>query len=1060
MVDFIIRVIVDPSAAARGTRDVERNLNRVENSADRLRQTITRAFAFVGIAAGIRQLVLLTDQFTLLQNRLRTVTADTTQLAVVTDELFAVANRTRGAFRSTAEIYARAGLAARNLGVTQQELLQVTESLNQAVILSGAGAQEANNALIQLSQGLASNTLRGDELRSVLEQLPVVADVIAESLGVTRGELRELGAEGQISAEIIINAFAEAREDLEERFGRTVPTIAQSFVILNNNLIRIIGTFNESSGAAQLVSQAIILLAENLDSVIESVSTAVIVLGTVFALQAIPAVIAGIRSLISTLIALRAAFFALQIPIVSQVAAFATLVIGIAAYTTNLFGANRETQRFIERQQSLASALRLSGESVNELIDEIVRLSAAERELQLQRLGLAAIDLEGDLNEAVESVNRFINSIVSASPRIAEAEDQLRAAAVAFSESFDVDRLILDIQRTIDQVSESGRITEGLARELERAFGDLRDTLPDTVQRLEDANEILARTGAIAVTVRQAVLAVGDAYAEAAEVGTEALDNTADATNVLARSAVELQRARFIDDDDIRSLRELERGIELAELRTQTFNDVLEQTESRFLANAAAIAVVTARLAELNQADRLAEQAFTDRVSSLERELTLRGLVATEQTAAAEALERESAAIDLRNQLTADAIEVFGGLSEAQTQAIEDLVALQDQTIAAEQAQRRLNAARDDPQFVDFLDDLARENQLIQLNRREREALSAVLRIEDTLRRQLGEEERAAIGRLVEENQAIRDQIVLQRALSDIERQRALLGVGPTEREILGPLLNLEGRLGRALTGDEREDVAERLRANQALADQRAILDQLAGPLETYRRGIAAINSIQADTAGGQERLNALARDLRITYLDTATDVGAGFERGFLRAQRSLEDFASSSERLITDAFSSAQDVLVEFFQTGELNAQRFFAVLSENFLRLGTQQLFAGAFGEQGLNIGGLFGEGGFDLGSLFDFGSLLGFQRGVQNAPVDSLSVASIGGVDNRLVAFRARSDETVSVNRPGESGQRPIQIIQNISTPDVEGFRRSEGQILARTQAALQRANQRNN
>src|SRR5690606_2602352 len=98
------------------------------------------------------------------------VTTGTENLTTVTSRLFDVANRTRSSFEGTANLYARVALATKELGIGQQELLTFTERVNQAIILSGASAQEAQAGLIQLSQGLASGALRGDELRSVLEQ--------------------------------------------------------------------------------------------------------------------------------------------------------------------------------------------------------------------------------------------------------------------------------------------------------------------------------------------------------------------------------------------------------------------------------------------------------------------------------------------------------------------------------------------------------------------------------------------------------------------------------------------------------------------------------------------------------------------------------------------------------------------------------------------------------------------------------------------------------------------------------------------------------------------------
>ena len=304
-----------------------------------------------------------------------------------------------------------------------------------------------------------------------------------------------------------------------------------------------------------------------------------------------------------------------------------------------------------------------------------------------------------------------------------------------------------------------------------------------------------------------------------------------------------------------------------------------------------------------------------------------------------------------------------------------------------------------------------------------------------------------------------------------MEEQAMLLNLDADARrlqvEVLQTQAELSAQLGRELTAAETAQIEALIAKNQALEEQVRILDRIRRPQEEFARGLANITALFNAGAIDLAQFNRLFADLRIALLDTQTDTAAGFERGFRRATEDMEDFATSSERLITDAFTSAQDVLVDFFKTGELNANSFFQTLADNFLRLGTQQLFAGTFGSQGLDVGsmlfgnakggGLFGGGGFDLGGLF--GGLMGFQHGTHNTPVDALSVADLNGVDNRLVAFRARSDETVSVHRAGDGG-RPIVNVNVHGVQDADSFMRSKGQIMAAMQAGLERAGQRNN
>jgi len=286
----------------KGARVVKRSIEGVGRGADRTASSVSllnRALAGLASTAAITQLIRLSDTYTNLQNRIRTVTTGTAELNAVTQELFRISNQTRSSFENTAEIYARTALAVKDLGTSQKETLEFAQSLNEAIILSGAGVTEANNALIQFSQGLASGALRGDELRSVLEQLPVVADVIAKGLGVTRGELRALGKEGRLTAEVILNSFRDAREDITERFARITPTIGQSFQVLRNEVVKLIGDFDKAVGATALLSRALLFLGDNLNTIARIVAAGTITTGLVVGINAVRTAVAGLTAVIA-----------------------------------------------------------------------------------------------------------------------------------------------------------------------------------------------------------------------------------------------------------------------------------------------------------------------------------------------------------------------------------------------------------------------------------------------------------------------------------------------------------------------------------------------------------------------------------------------------------------------------------------------------------------------------------------------------------------------------------------------------------------------------------------
>lgn len=242
-----------------GSRVVTRSLNDMAKSAGPANKAIgLLKGALAGLVAGavVNQLREIADGYTQIQNRLRLTTTDQKNLNAVYKELLDISSRTRSSLDANVELYSRLSLSAKNLGVSQKEVLQFTESVNKAIKISGATAAEAEGGLRQLSQGLASGALRGDELNSVLENLPAVADVIAKSLGVTRGQLRAMGADGKITGDIILKAFRDAREELDEKFKTTVPTISEGFVLLKNQLVDTVGQIDAATGASAALGGA------------------------------------------------------------------------------------------------------------------------------------------------------------------------------------------------------------------------------------------------------------------------------------------------------------------------------------------------------------------------------------------------------------------------------------------------------------------------------------------------------------------------------------------------------------------------------------------------------------------------------------------------------------------------------------------------------------------------------------------------------------------------------------------------------------------------------------
>lgn len=261
----IIRIVLDPSGARQGAQEVRGQLDSIDRSSRGTRQSLRALAQAAGVVIGalsIRELGQAADAYTNLQNRIRLVTDSQEELLAVQDGLIGVAQRTRTDLSTLGELYGRVARSTEQLGATQAEVLQFTESVSQAIQISGATAAEASAGVIQFAQGLASGALRGDELRSVLEQTPRLALAIADSLGVTIGELRELGAEGALTADQVFQAVLEAGPELQREFALVTPTIGQVFTTIRNFGTVAVGSINEALGVTEGLNQIFTLTDE------------------------------------------------------------------------------------------------------------------------------------------------------------------------------------------------------------------------------------------------------------------------------------------------------------------------------------------------------------------------------------------------------------------------------------------------------------------------------------------------------------------------------------------------------------------------------------------------------------------------------------------------------------------------------------------------------------------------------------------------------------------------------------------------------------------------------
>jgi tape measure domain-containing protein len=312
-------------------------LDKQDKAANLFGTSIKALAGYMAGLATVNAAIGQIDAYTGLQNRLKLVTKDQTELNKATEDTFRIAQNTYSAWDSVLQVYQRFSDNAKSLNLTMDDTARLTETVSKAVAISGASASAADAALVQFGQALASGTLRGEELNSVMEQTPALAKAIAQGMGITVGELRTVAAEGKITSQEIVKALRNVESDVDALFGKTDITISQSLTLLNNEITKFVGEASQGSGAAQVLSGSIKVLAENL----ESISYVAILGGTALLTKAIATQVSALNTKVGSLVADNAASqLQKQKAIESAKAALAEA----EAHLVNVRATNAETQ--------------------------------------------------------------------------------------------------------------------------------------------------------------------------------------------------------------------------------------------------------------------------------------------------------------------------------------------------------------------------------------------------------------------------------------------------------------------------------------------------------------------------------------------------------------------------------------------------------------------------------------------------------------------------------------------------------------------------------------------
>ncbi|HBD1909533.1 tape measure protein [Escherichia coli] len=262
---------------------MERGFDKTTRSIDtteRSMSSLSRVAVALTAALSVQQVAEYADAWATVNNKLSNSIRPSEQLADVTERVFNITQQTRSSLDATASLYARLERATRQYGTSADDLAKLTTIINQGFVVSGATAQEAENAIIQLSQGLASGALRGEEFNSVNEQGNRLIVALADSMGVSIGQMRNMAAQGKLTTDVVVNGLLSQGSLIGAEFANTTTTISQALQVAGNNITKFFGENSTVKTGAAIFSDAVVTISENIGGLSALLTGAAAILGS------------------------------------------------------------------------------------------------------------------------------------------------------------------------------------------------------------------------------------------------------------------------------------------------------------------------------------------------------------------------------------------------------------------------------------------------------------------------------------------------------------------------------------------------------------------------------------------------------------------------------------------------------------------------------------------------------------------------------------------------------------------------------------------------------------
>ncbi|EAC0163359.1 TPA: tape measure protein [Salmonella enterica subsp. enterica serovar Virchow] len=544
-IEYVIKA--DTAQLLRADKQVRDIIDGMEggfNRADKAASSLTSSFGSLSRVAtslmailSVQQVAQYADAWTTLNNKLANALRPGERLVDVTERVFNITQQTRGSLDATASLYARLERATREYGTSADDLAKLTTIINQGFVVSGATAQEAENAIIQLSQGLASGALRGEEFNSVNEQGNRLIVALADSMGVGIGQMRQMAAAGKLTTDVVVNGLLSQGVTIGNEFANTTTTISQALQVAGNNITKFFGENSTVKTGTAIFNDAVISVSENIGALGAILTATAAVMGnryvgalTMATSKKIDDIAASRQQLVAERQAAQAALFAANSvqrkALADKEAALSSLALAQAEYNV----AKGSTAEMLAMDALVAAKSRASTASLALAEAENTQAAASTRAAAAARAASVGVSAAGKALSLVGGPAGFAMLAATAVYYLYQKVQQAKQESIDFADSLD------GLTAKMKEMS-SVQIASAIAK-TEQSIIDQQDAIASLraeYEQLEQKKTFIEQAAQIRGTA-----AVADDLAEANRNLAVQADKVEQAENKLSRTTSSL----------------------------------------------------------------------------------------------------------------------------------------------------------------------------------------------------------------------------------------------------------------------------------------------------------------------------------------------------------------------------------------------------------------------------------------------------------------------------------------------------------------------------------------